>query len=124
MRETTNFGPYLRRREELGGQITGLRTASEPAFVGQQTELRSLVDDWDKMNSDPRKRMLGTIFEEIVVAGEAVSELAPRQGWRPYLRAALQKPRVLSERKTGVKRAEVVTSRVVRDEGGWLQLAG
>jgi hypothetical protein len=29
-----------------------------------------------------------------------------------------------SERKTGVKRAEVVTVRLVQDERGWLRLAG
>src|SRR5207245_1804277 len=29
-----------------------------------------------------------------------------------------------SERKTGVKHAEVVTTRLVQDEGGWLRLAG
>ncbi len=59
--------------------------------------------------------MLGTIFEEIVVAGEAVSELAPREGSRPHLTAALQKPRVLSERKTRLKPA--VRSLRVRDGG-------
>jgi hypothetical protein len=29
-----------------------------------------------------------------------------------------------SERKTGVKRAEVITVRLVQDERGWLRLAG
>jgi len=29
-----------------------------------------------------------------------------------------------SERKTGVKHAEVVTARLVQDERGWLRLAG
>jgi hypothetical protein len=31
---------------------------------------------------------------------------------------------VTSERKTGVKHAEVVTARLVQDERGWLRLAG
>jgi hypothetical protein len=52
------------------------------------------------------QRILGTTFEEIVVDGEGVSELAPREGWRPYLRAALATPRVLSERKTGLEAAK------------------
>jgi len=30
----------------------------------------------------------------------------------------------LLERKTGVKDAEVITSRIVQDERGWLRLAG
>jgi predicted RNA methylase len=38
-----------------------------------------------------------------------------------YLDAAL---RACPERKTGVKRAEVVTTRLVQDERGWLRLAG
>lgn len=29
-----------------------------------------------------------------------------------------------TERKTGVKRAEVITTRLVQDERGWLRLAG
>ena len=29
-----------------------------------------------------------------------------------------------SERKTGVKRAEVITARLVQDSRGWLRLAG
>jgi hypothetical protein len=33
-------------------------------------------------------------------------------------------PVTTSERKTGVKRAEVITARLVQDEGGWLRLAG
>jgi hypothetical protein len=33
-------------------------------------------------------------------------------------------PVTTSERKTGVKREEVITTRVVRDDHGWLRLAG
>ena len=40
------------------------------------------------------------------------------------MKAALETPRLLAERKTGVKRADVITSRVVQDERGWLRLAG
>jgi hypothetical protein len=32
-------------------------------------------------------------------------------------------PLVPAERKTGVKRAEVITARLVQDERGWLRLA-
>jgi hypothetical protein len=53
--------------------------------------------------------------------------------WEPYVDAVLAKKRAAesasdsasaSERKTGVKRAEVITARVVQDERGWLRLAG
>jgi hypothetical protein len=60
---------------------------------------------------------------EIVVGDDGVSKLVPREGWRPYVKAALETPRVLTERKTGVKHAEVVTARLVQDECGWLRLA-
>jgi hypothetical protein len=40
----------------------------------------TLVDDWDAMDSDQRKRVLGSIFEEIVAGGDGISELLPREG--------------------------------------------
>ena len=40
------------------------------------------------------------------------------KGWTPPATV------ITSERKTGVKHAEVVTTRLVRDERGWLRLAG
>ncbi len=57
----------------------------------------------------------------------------PRPEWEPYIdtvmaRKTANSARVsavaTSERKTGVKHAEVVTARLVLDEGGWLRLAG
>jgi hypothetical protein len=45
-----------------------------------------------------------------------------------YIFAAIPKPvtglRAPTERKTGVKRADVITARLVQDERGWLRLAG
>ena len=42
--------------------------------------------------------------------------------------AALPKPMTQlgapTERKTGVKHAEVIRARLIRDDGGWLRLAG
>jgi hypothetical protein len=35
-------------------------------FLRQRTTLRSLIDDCDVMSADQRKRILGTIFEEII----------------------------------------------------------
>jgi hypothetical protein len=70
-----------------------VRSAGEPTFVRQRTALRSLVDGWDDMTADQRKRLLGTIFEEITVGAHGVSELAPREGWRPYMKATLTAPR-------------------------------
>ena len=52
--------------------------------------------------------------------------------WEPYVDAVLAKKRAAesasdsvsaSERKTGVKYAEVITTRLLQDERGWLRLA-
>ena len=113
---------YVRRRDALSRVAEVVRTAGEPTFLRQRTALRSLVDDSDDMSADQRKRLLGTIFEEITVGEHGVSELVPREGWRPYMKATLTAPRVLSERKTGLYVPNVETTRLVRDERGWLRL--
>jgi hypothetical protein len=114
---------YLRRRAALDREATALRAANQPTLIRQRTTLRSLVDDWDAMSADQRKRLLATVFEEITVGEGGVSELVPREGWLPYLRATLIAPRVLSELKTGLYVPNVETTRLVRDDRGWLQLA-
>jgi len=96
---------YIRRRDQFVREASAIRAAGEPTFVRQRTSMRSLVDDWDEMSADQRKRVLGTMFEEVIVDGDGISELVPREGWRPYLKAALGEPRVLSERKTGLEPA-------------------
>ncbi len=61
------------------------------------------------------------------------TEFRPKPIWKPYLEAVLARQKqgqdtlaavTTSERKTGVKRAEVVTGGLVQDERGWLRLAG
>lgn len=75
-----------------------------------------VVDDWDEMAVEERRRALSHVFERIVVGADAVTEL-PYEEWRPYMRAVLERPRVLprvpTERKTGLLRARC-TPRVVR----------
>jgi len=78
---------------------------------------RSGERGWLAMSADQRKRVLGTIIEEMVVGAGEVSELVPREGWRPYLKAALAKPRVLSERKTGLEPANGPARRLVPEMG-------
>ena len=92
----------------------------------QATMLCSLVDGWDGMNAHQRKRLLGSVSEGIVIQDGAVSEMTPKEGWRPFLRGALPSPRVLTgltERKTGLYVPDVETARLVQDERGWLRLA-
>jgi hypothetical protein len=78
----------LRRRAALAHELEEIKAAGEP-FVRQRTALRSLVDDWAAMSADHRKRLLGTMFEEVIVGSGEVSELVPREGWKRYLKAAL-----------------------------------
>jgi hypothetical protein len=63
------------------------------------------------MGVDQRKRLLASIFEEIVVGADGVAELLPREGWKPYVRAALKAVRVLPERKTGLEPATLTLAR-------------
>ena len=102
---------YMRRRESLDAEALALRLADRQTFRAQRTALRSLIDDWETMGSDQRKRLLATVFEEIVVGADGVAELLPREGWRPYLKAALESPRVLAERKTGLEPATLTLAR-------------
>ena len=85
----TSRATTLRRRADLVREADGIKNAGEPVFIGQRTALRSLVDDWPAMSADQRKRVLGTMFEEVIVGSGEVSELVPLEGWRRYLKAAL-----------------------------------
>ena len=112
-------------RQRAQRQRAELESAAEPTFVRQHTALRSLIDYWEDMNADQRNALLRSIFENVIVGVDGTLELTPVEGWRPFLKSCLPHPRrVPNERKTGVKRAEVVTARLLEDERGWLRLAG
>jgi len=119
---------YKQKYLEIENQRTRMATPPAPLFAQQQQVLKTLVDEWDTMTADERKRMLGAIFDTITASADGVDRLEPCEDWRPYIVAAIPKPvtvvRAPTERKTGVKHADVVTIRLVRDERGWLQLAG
>ena len=85
---------YLRRRDELVRQRDALTAAPEPATVRQRTLLRTLVDDWDHLTLDERKRFVGLVFEEIVADADGLRELLPHEEWKTYMRSALPAPRV------------------------------
>jgi hypothetical protein len=103
---------YLRRRDELQRQREVLTSAPEPVFVRQRTLLRSMVEEWDEMTLDERKRLIAVVFEEIQADAEGVRELVPHEEWKACLRSALPKPRVLSERKTGLEPATPTLARL------------
>jgi len=65
--------------------------------------------------------------------GKLVVTFKPLPHFEPYVAAVLAKraaaesgsnPVSTSERKTGVKDAELITARLLQDERGWLRLAG
>ena len=106
-------------------RATLTNVAPAPLFSQQQTILKTLVDEWATMTADERKRMLAAIFDTVTASAEGVDRLEPCEDWRPYVIAAIPEPVGLpTERKTGVKHAEVVTARLVLNERGWLRLAG
>ena len=115
--------------QEHRATLTNLAPA--PLFTQQQSVLRTLVDEWDGMTADERKRMLAAIFDTVTASADGVDRLEPCEDWRPYVVAAIPKPVRLAvapqgptERKTGLYVPNVETNRLVRDERGWLRLAG
>jgi hypothetical protein len=68
--------------------------------------LATLVDEWDTMTADERKRMLAGIFDSVTVSADGVDRLEPCEDWRPYIVAAVPKRvRLGTERKTGLEPA-------------------
>jgi hypothetical protein len=134
VRELFEFGDvdrteYVRRRDELRAQKRAV--AQEPrqtSLVLQRQQLGSLVDDSPSMTIDERRRLVAMVFHEIGANSAGISWLCPRDDWKGYVAAVVPvegrplQSAGLTERKTGVKRAEVITARLVQDEGGWLRL--
>jgi hypothetical protein len=103
---------YKAKSAELDGQKMNLGAErAEPVFVRQRTTLATLVDDWDDMTSEERRHLIGTVFVEVYADKDGISKMLPREDWNPYMAAVLRTPAALerwgTERKTGVKRAEV-----------------
>jgi hypothetical protein len=88
------------------------------------------VDDWDEMTTEEKKRFIAIVFDEIQADTPGITTLIARGRWKDYIEAVVSpsgipvlEVRVPTERKTGVKRAEVITARLVQDDRGWLKLA-
>jgi len=129
---------YEKKKADLLMERDRLEVAPVTASLANQRQrIQAIVDDWPKMTGDERKRMLALIFMEIgadhVEDKRLLVTFKPWPHWEPYVDAVLARkaatqsagePVSTSERKTGVKHAEVVTARLVQDERGWLRLAG
>ena len=57
--------------------------APAPLFAQQQQVLTTLVDEWDTMTADERKRMLADIFDSVTASADGVDRLEPCEDWRP-----------------------------------------
>src|SRR5439155_24604628 len=108
---------YVRRRDELQGQLETLREKPlAGAPIQKQHELlSSLVDDWGLMTLDERRRLVSLIVPEIHAGADGIRRLRPHDDWKPYMRAALMADiagaRNSSERKTGLEPATPTLAR-------------
>ncbi len=104
---------YVTRRDELARQKHDLDAEAEPVFMRQRTALRTLVDDWDAMSVDEKRRMVALVFSELVVDGDGIRELEPHDDWKPYMSTVLvrRSSAGLTERKTGLEPATLTLAR-------------
>ena len=73
--------------------------------------LRSLVDEWDGMTTDERRKVLSGIFDSVTATSDGIDRLEPCEDWRPYVVAAIPGHWVPTERKTGLEPATLTLAR-------------
>jgi hypothetical protein len=88
----------LTKANDLERRREALRSAKAPSVTRQMT-VRSLVDHWDAMTTEERKRLVGFIFEEVRAGVDGIKRFLPWEDWRRYMRTVLG---CLPERKTGL----------------------
>ena len=102
---------YRAKCAEIDEQRTNLKAQRpEPVLVRQRAMLSSLVEDWDEMTIEERRRLIGTVFSEIYPPdAEGRIRALPRDDWKPYMAAVLREPLTVdrwgTERKTGLEPA-------------------
>jgi hypothetical protein len=52
----------------------------------------TLVDDWDEMTAEERRRVVDVVFAEIHASSEGIAKLLPREDWNPPSAAVLRTP--------------------------------
>ncbi len=78
--------------------------------------LATLVDDWDEMTAEERRRVIDVVFAEIHASSEGIAKILPREDWKPtwqpfYARLS-RWPRSGTERKTGLEPATPTLARL------------
>ena len=104
-------GDYKAKCAELDEQKANVSAKRpEPVLVRQRTMLATLVDDWDEMTAEERRRVIDVVFAEIHARSDGIVKLLPRENWKPYMAAVLRTPVALArwgtERKTGLEPAK------------------
>ncbi len=74
----------------LRQELENARSVVEPEIQKQAATLRSLADGWELMRPDQRKRLLQTIFCELVMRDSALESATPRPDWLPYFESVCQ----------------------------------
>ena len=62
----------------------------------RRTMLATLVEDWDEMTPEERRRVVGVVFAEIHASSDGIARLLPREDWKLYIRAVLREPATLA----------------------------
>lgn len=81
---------YERRCAEIDADRKTLQERRpQPLFVRQQTMLRSLIDEWDELTNEERRRVIGRVFTEVRADANGIAELVPQADWRPYMQVVV-----------------------------------
>jgi site-specific DNA recombinase len=103
---------YEAKCREIDEQRARLAERPAPLFQQQQSILRSLVDEWDGMTTDERRKVLAGIFDSVTATSDGIDRLEPCEDWRPYVVAAIPGHWVPTERKTGLEPATPTLARL------------
>jgi hypothetical protein len=104
---------YDARFAELDAERKTLANSKpRPVFLRQRDMMRTLVDDWEHMDTAERRRIIEDVFAEVHANAEGLTDFLPRDEWRPYMRAVVTpERRVTTERKTGLEPATLTLAR-------------
>jgi hypothetical protein len=80
---------YRAKCADLDEQRLNLSTKRpKPVLVRQRTMLATLVDDWDEMTAEERRRVIDVVFAEVHASSRGIARLSrDRTGnptWRPF----------------------------------------
>ncbi|MGH2450505.1 MAG: hypothetical protein ACRDGE_04390, partial [Candidatus Limnocylindria bacterium] len=83
---------YRARRDKLEAELAQLRDTDAAPFRRASETIGSLVDDWDAMDAGQKRRVLESIFQDVVLDEGQLVSATPRAGWLDYLEAILESP--------------------------------